>query len=366
MLIGNFAVLGVIGGSKNINRVTSFKLIEIDQHRAVSPRSKNLQTVIKYLKTLHIDVAHIQTEFSLAHIGIKAAKACQIPTVYTVHTLIWQQVDKIYKLPYVASIIAKYGYEIFWNQKLPDIKQLNNETWSAYTSRRLVLGTCLLVDHVVSPSGHLADKLKTWIPNLSISIVPNCAYFTESKLCPLPKTPTFIWLGLFNPQKRPVEFVQSINFVAKQTTKPFTVNMYGKGLLSRNVVLAKSCSQLNIHRPIERSAVSAALDLSSALVITSYNFDNQPMIIAEALQRGRGVVYCDPALKEGLSDGAGLLSGPDSQDIGSAILKLINNPKKLLEMSRKANSNADLFSPEKYLAKIIPVYNQFAVKSAIK
>lgn len=59
------------------------------------------------------------------------------------------------------------------------------------------------------------------------------------------------------------------------------------------------------------SAIAYELVNADALVLSSYRFDSQALVISEAVAAGLPVLYCDPRLTVGTSVESSLLTGPD-------------------------------------------------------
>jgi glycosyltransferase involved in cell wall biosynthesis len=100
------------------------------------------------------------------------------------------------------------------------------------------------------------------------------------------------------------------------------------------------------------------MDASSAVALTSLGFDNQPMTIAEAVSRERGVLYCDPKLTEGLVNSGYLAATPDDAGLADAIVALVEDPSLLVGLSKGALIDRELFSPTNYVERIIEVYRR--------
>ena len=99
------------------------------------------------------------------------------------------------------------------------------------------------------------------------------------------------------------------------------------------------------------------MDESAAVVLSSLGFDNQPMTIAEAVSRERGVLYCDPKLREGLSASGYLSANPDVDGLADALVALSTDPALLLGLSRGAAAEKVEFSPASYVERILEVYS---------
>ena len=99
----------------------------------------------------------------------------------------------------------------------------------------------------------------------------------------------------------------------------------------------------------DNDAVISAIDGSHIVALSSYHFDNQPMVIAEAICRYRPVLYCDERLTaEGLHQAGILTSDPSPEAIAQSIKKLINHPTQLITLSHVAVEAKEIFTPKYY------------------
>ena len=94
------------------------------------------------------------------------------------------------------------------------------------------------------------------------------------------------------------------------------------------------------------------------VVLTSYGFDNQPMTIAESVSRYRGVLFCDPKLREGLGDSGFLSATPDVHGLAAALVELVTTPGLLQELSEGARKDAVTFSAATYVERVTAAYAQ--------
>jgi glycosyltransferase involved in cell wall biosynthesis len=93
--------------------------------------------------------------------------------------------------------------------------------------------------------------------------------------------------------------------------------------------------------------------------MTSADFDNQPMVIAESILHGRGVVLVDTNLQEGLSDGAGVWTKDASaQSLADELVALIRHPEKIQSMSQQAAKNRTLFMAKYAVKEQEAIYNE--------
>ncbi len=108
----------------------------------------------------------------------------------------------------------------------------------------------------------------------------------------------------------------------------FEVDFVGDGAqLAELRSLTAAHPQIRVHGSLDHADVVELMDASSLVALTSYGFDNQPMTIAEASSRYRGVLYCDPNLREGLTHSGHLTAGPEAAAIADSIVAAGRRPR---------------------------------------
>jgi glycosyltransferase involved in cell wall biosynthesis len=68
------------------------------------------------------------------------------------------------------------------------------------------------------------------------------------------------------------------------------------------------------------------------------------------------VLYCDPKLSEGLHNSGFLAKTPDDAGLADALVALVTTPSLLVDLSRGAVIDRELFSPARYVERITKVY----------
>jgi len=69
----------------------------------------------------------------------------------------------------------------------------------------------------------------------------------------------------------------------------------------------------------------------------------------------RGVIYCDPALSEGLG-GPGILAPPDEAGLAARFVELAGDPDRVISASRAAARIRAGFSPQHHATELIKHY----------
>jgi glycosyltransferase involved in cell wall biosynthesis len=302
---------------------------------------------------LGIDTVHIQTEFGLAHAAIRAARAARIPVIHTVHTFYWQATGfwQAPVGPLVRWVLARLtGARITHARLAPRAVDC--------ALRNLTLTTALEADVVVSPSAHQALDLRAAGVSARVVVIPNpVARRAVEPAAADPaagKPPRLLWIARCEPEKRPLVFAHAVLIARTRTARAFEVDFVGAGSqLAAVRALLQGVPDIHIHGSVDHEEVLRLIDASSAVVVTSYGFDNQPMTIAEAVSRHRGVLYCDPRLQEGLSIAGYLSLGPDADALADSIVHLIENPPLLAALAAGAVISAGMFLPGLYVARLV-------------
>jgi glycosyltransferase involved in cell wall biosynthesis len=308
-----------------------------------------------YLRNEHIDVVHVQTEFGLAHAAVSAARMLGIPAVHTVHTFYWQSTGLG---AVVATPLMRYGLQYVMRYRISRRRFVRRAPDNLL--RNVTLALALRADIVVSPSQHQADDLReagvervVAVPNPSGRSLRPAAVLTAEQAA----HPRFLWVGRCEAEKRPLVFAQAVLDALARTGDGFTVDFVGDGAeLPALRRLVAGHPNIVVHGGLDHGAVMDLIDGASAVALTSDGFDNQPMTIAEATSRYRGVLYCDPKLREGLAHSGHLTSGPDATALADALVHLVTHPADLLELSAGARTDSATFSGDAYVERILAVY----------
>ena len=316
--------------------------------------------LVAYLESERIDVVHVQTEFGLAHAAISAAHELGIPAVHTVHTFYWQSTGPGAVL---ATPIMRYGLQYVMRQRIPRRRFVGRAPDNLL--RNVTLGLALRADVVVSPSAHQADDLRAagvqrvvTVPNPIASSPRPAELLTAAHV----ERPRFLWVGRCEAEKRPLVFAEAVLAALARTGDGFDVDFVGDGAeLPALRRLVAGHPSVTVHGGLPHDAVIDLIDASSAVALTSDGFDNQPMTIAEASSRYRGVLYCDPKLREGLTHSGHLAAGPNAPALADALVELVTAPDLLLALSVGARTDSATFSGDTYVERILAAYDSAAV-----
>ncbi|WP_349902966.1 glycosyltransferase family 4 protein [Parafrigoribacterium humi] len=323
----------------------------------IIPNNRRTRSALRrFFREQAIDVVHLQTEFSLAHAATAVARELGIRVVHTVHTFYWAseggpQASIAWFLRWALELVCKTTFP----RKSFTPRAADN------LLRNLTLGMTLMVDEVVSPSAHQARDLAAAGVTGEIALVPNPVTTSQRPSLPLSladgRKPNFLWVARCEPVKRPLVFARAALTALERTENGFSVDFVGDGAeLAELTELVAGHPEIRVNGALPHEAVLDLMDASSAVVLTSVGFDNQPMTIAEAVSRERGVLYCDPKLREGLLNAGYLSETPDAAGLADALVTLVTEPERLLAISHGAAIDRTAFAPQSYVERILAVY----------
>jgi glycosyltransferase involved in cell wall biosynthesis len=321
----------------------------------VATRPRLVAQLTEFLRAAQVDVVHLQTEFGLAHAALLAARQLGIPVVHTVHTFYWQSADW-WTTPLTPLVRAGLGWVTRVTIPHEEFGGRPTET----VLRNLTLAIAQLADSVVSPSAHQAYDLSQAGVRGAIAVVPNpIARSTGDPLPVNPRAgvPRILWVARCEPEKRPLVFARAALDALEQTGNGFEVDFVGDGReLAALRAMTAGHPSIRVHGMLDHNAVLGLIDESSLVALTSLGFDNQPMTIAEAVSRHRGVLYCDPQLSEGLRLAGYRSETPDAAGLTAALVDLVRSPGTIRALSDGARSDSALFSADAYVERILNVY----------
>lgn len=312
------------------------------------------------LLSRRIELVHVQTDFGIGISGAAAAKKLNLPLVYTFHTLLWEQIETrprgeqlavhLFEAPMQKTLTVPENFHV---ERLP------GERSYAYKFRRHVCLLASQADVVISPSPHMAEKFKAWLPAGTIVTSPNTVT-TPPRQQTLPAVPTFLWMGRMMPEKRVLDFCHAIQLISKYTDGAFHAVIVGDGSdLEKASELLRETPQATLAGSIPNEHINSYIDNASALVMTSQGFDNQPMVITETIVGGRGFVSMDNDLVQDVAPGVGVFPGgttPD--DLARCLAELIDKPHLLQQMSDTAAAIAPHYNAAQGLERQLNAYQQ--------
>lgn len=285
-----------------------------------------------------IQLVHTHSEMFAALSAISAATALGLPVVHTMHGRIDVYTASVLPLPWatVPLLALLHSRRVSHRGIRVSSGAPYTRTLAARRMWRLMLAQSRASDHVIVPSRHFADKLVAEGVRTPISVVSNGLEPSVRAGIGSPHPRTLepgetlrvMWVGRLSPEKRPEVFLTA----ARGFGPGVRVDVYGDGIARR--AAERSAEPGSLHGAVPQHEVLAAMRNSHLLVSSSFGFDNQPMVLLEAIAAGLPVLYCDPDLAEMIPDGGGFEAAtPDAAGIASAVQMLQRDPGQLTAAS---------------------------------
>lgn len=317
------------------------------------------------LRRREVDVVHVHTEMFAALAGFEAARALGIPIVQTMHGRIDVYTRSVLPVPAVTTALLAGMHRRRMSHDRASVDSSSPYTQSRMARRmwRLMVSQANHADQVIVPSAHFAAKLLAQGVTTPIVVLSNG--LEDSVLdelgTPSPRVVAadermrVMWCGRLSPEKRPEVFLDAVARVPG-----ILGHMYGDGV-SRAAVSRRAAAvpggRITVHGGVAQDEVLAAMRRAHVLVSSSLDFDNQPMVILEAIASGLPVIVTDPDLGETLPSGGGLVtSTPDAAGLAAALTRLRDDPALITRLSAAAIAHRGQVAQTTHRDALIAVY----------
>lgn len=323
----------------------------------------NDRTIQELLKVYKIEVVHTQSELTLAYLVVRNANKLGIPVVSTIHSFYWGAgQSKQFQL--LAGPMRRL-LQTSMRMRFKDYTPPGNAVGKMF--KNMTMNLAIQANVTISPSKHQLKDMKVVNPNLNVVSIPNPfrdTLKTKPKVVSAnPHTFRLVWAGRVEQEKRPTEFMKAVKIAHDNTKIPFKVDVVGRGVQLQKIKKQFKLKNVTYYGQKSHADTVKIIDNGDAFFMSSYHFDNQPMVIAEALSRYRPVIYCDERLAEGV-DKAGYLSKNETPEaMAQAIVDMVENPKMVQELSKKAKEASKIFRPEAYVKSIEKIYKSVTTTS---
>ena len=323
--------------------------------------------IVKKLVDMKFDVIHVQEMFSIGALGHTVAKKSGSALVLSVHTQ-WDMLYKHYPKAVVAAAIGTgFAYPLYFGLRntLPIyLGEHGGETSfiSKQFGRNLVIfaNEC---DAVISPSAHVMAKLEKFRCKSPIYHIPNAinlnAQVPEVQLPHHdPESVVFMCVGRVSYEKRQHALIEAFARVVKRYNAQLYIVGDGPDL-ERCMELAEKKGlegKVVFTGSVDNAVARGLLLKADTMVLASHNFDNQPMVILEALLSGTPIMYCDPALKDGLNDNNSLLTPHSIAGLARGMSILASSQQLRQKMSKESKKIAKSYSTEHITRQVLAVY----------
>ena len=346
--------------------------VSADFNRVAMPRRGTTAA----LRRLELDVVHSHTPFSTGLLADMVARDQDVPIVHTIHTLVpemmaYHPAGAAAILPVMAGMHYPFLYRtgrrhLASVQLPPGVRGLRNLAW------KLMISSANTATVVTTPSQHLDRRMREYGLRRPNVVLPNAldtrTYRVPQEVAPGLRIPPadfrIISVGRMTPEKRPQEVVRAFARLTTTTTgENLQLVMVGAGpkleecrRLARSLGVADRVVFTGLQPP---RTVAALLQAGDVFVLASHGFDNQPMVVLEAASAGLPIVYCDPALTEGLTPANALLTDAgDPHGLSAAFEALVADRALCKSMSRASLEVSEAFDTSVVRHRLMAVYRQ--------
>ena len=290
--------------------------------------TKKLRALIKQIgDEFQPDAVICHSEYGLAFASADVFQPQGIPVMFVVHSFFFTAGRYVPWPSKIAQWVANRnlgtGYDWIKLAKWPGDNYMQNIT-RMFAKK---------ADIVISPSRHQADSLEaTGVKN--VQVISNVTD-APGEFTPLPAQPPirFGWVARFQPEKRLPVALEAIK-LAKQRLRAEGLD---EGVIELHVVGGDALDgdwPVVWHGKMLPDDVGAFMRSCHAIVMTSYNFDNQPMVILEALSNARPLILSDPKLTREFEGADVPTTNENADGLADAFVAVAKNPQ-LLERARE-------------------------------
>ncbi|MBO0979134.1 glycosyltransferase [Microbacterium sp. SD291] len=318
------------------------------------------------LRARRIDVVHVHTEMFAALAGFEAAGAIGIPVVQTMHGRIDVYTRSVLPMPSVttALLAVMHRRRMSHGRASIDPAQPYARTRTARRMWRLMVSQANHADQVIVPSAHFASKLIAQGVRTPVTVLSNGLEASVlddigepvTRVVDADEPLRVLWCGRLSPEKRPQVFVDAIAQVPG-----ITADMFGDGVAGgavRRRVAGLPARRIVVHGGVPQARVLAAMREAHVVVSSSLDFDNQPMVLLEAIASGLPVIVTDPDLAESLPPGGRLVTRtPDAAGLATALRELRDAPALVTRMSAAAVAHRDHVAQTTHRDALLRVYD---------
>lgn len=334
----------------------------------------------KKLARYKFDVVHSQTQFGMGLLAHVTAKALNVPHVSTMHTIFAEVAARYKPDSYSVAPLLSVLYPLYF-RSMPKFDwqagdapaervRLKEQAWRATNA---FLNSA---DVAIAPSAHFAKALKQHGLEQTCYVLPNGvdaaglqAQAKQALPKDIPAKGRGIWVvcvSRLSNEKRQRALVEAMALVQNPNVRLLLI---GSGPIEDELrqLVAESglADRVYVLGRREPGDIPAIVGRSDIFILPSYRFDNQPMVILEALALGLPVIYCDDNLTEGLTPKNAILTAtPGPESLAKAIDQLAGSTKKRAVMARASRLLSQEFDIHTLAERLVAIYQRAIRKKA--
>ncbi|MCI1749453.1 MAG: glycosyltransferase [Acidipropionibacterium sp.] len=326
----------------------------------VARNTARLRAMLRDAFAAHrIDVVHVHSEFGIASAAVDAAHQLGIPTVETVHTFFWQAGGPVQR-PLNLLGPAFHGFVTGLESTAEPLADRPGDS----ALRNMTLTCALRADRVVSPSAHQAERLRAaGLPR--VDVLPNTVD-PDPDAEPIGQVDgplRVLWIGRFAPEKRVLPFIEAaLKALDAVGPERLRIDLVGSGPQFRRAVrMVDGRRGIRLVGRVDNTEIPALLAECHVTVLSSVGWDNQPMTVAESLTALRPVIWCDPALTEGVIE-AGIPAFGEGA-LAERLIGLALDPAPIISASEDCIRARRVFAAEHFTPTLLDIYRRAGAAS---
>ena len=340
---------------------------------------KSKKLLSKLLDKYHIDIAHLHnTHHQISPSILHEFKKRRIPVVMTLHD--YKMVCASYNLlvqerPCEVCVRGNY-YKAIIHKCVKDSKYKSILSTIEMYLHHSILDIYDNVNIFISPSSFLKDKLIEMGFNKEIIYLPNFIdmaefdKFNENIKDVVENEDSIIYFGRLTQGKGLGTLIEAANlWLVNNRNRKIVFKIIGEGPLKeelQEIVREKSISNVKFLEYMKHEQLFTEIKKSTAVVIPSEWYENNPMAVIEAFALGKPVIGSRIAgIPELVKDNySGITFEPgNASDLYSKIKFIVENPDKAKEMGKNVNLFVrNELNSEKYYQKLLEIYKLAILK----
>lgn len=341
--------------------VPSFRYIRPNDHATPNPFRYTVRDIVQRLAKENIDVVHSQTTGILGAQSRIIADGLGVPLIQTMHGRDDMFIAKTSRTPLLAAV-GVWLLDMLMNRSVRGLSSqeptlVGRLVWST------MLGRAERADMVTVPSRHFRQKfIERGTPADKIKVVSNG--LDDAILDTLPANHSrdrqdiqkLLWCGRLSAEKDPMIAIEAVADLSGAS-----LEIYGTGPMMNKC--QEYIDQLNLgntitlHGSYSHEDVYGLMTRHDVLLYTSYDFDNQPMVLLEAAAVGLPVVFCDPDMSECVAPNGGIQSAEHTADSLATAIKSIRR-SSLQPMQAAQRDFAELHRQSVATRAMVEVYGR--------
>jgi len=337
----------------NVYRLSGIEVKQLYDYRLAQFFSLK---AMKLLKDMHLDVIHIQTEFSVGIFGKIAARILNIPTVYTYHT---QYEDYVHYAPVIGKMDL---IQPLLRKAAGKVSQLYGDDCTelivpSLKTRDMLVGYGVKNEmHVIATGLELNRFEKSGLDPMHLLQVKEECGATDDMF-------TLIFLGRIAPEKSIDLVISSLPLILEhQSNVRLVIVGGGPGLDD----LKELANKLGVEDHVYFAGAKLASEVPyyyhacDAFVSASVS-ETQGLTYIEAMAASLPVLArYDKNLEGIINDGQNGYFFKDKQELSQNVLKLMN--QDLEDMKQQAYNDSRQYGSEVFAKKVLDVYEKAIVE----